>query len=137
MVCQIDCDQPDLIERAFIFNGKAHIPAYDYVERVHENPSQDITVKAAEICPTFGSRESGREARNYINNMLGSLEGSLLSIDFTGISIISSSFADEVFAKLFVDIGAMKFMRLIRVVNANSTIEALIDRAISLRSKQS
>jgi hypothetical protein len=63
------------------------------------------------------------------------MEGSRLSIDFEGISVISSSFADEVFAKLFVELGAMKFMRLIHLKNSNSTIEALVDRAIMLRSK--
>lgn len=135
VVCQIDCDQPDLIERSFLFNGKSHVPAYDYLERIHEGSSQDVSIKASHICPTFGSRESGKEARNYISNVINSMEGSRLSIDFEGISVISSSFADEVFAKLFVELGAMKFMRLIHLKNSNSTIEALVDRAIMLRSK--
>ncbi|MEQ1537346.1 MAG: STAS-like domain-containing protein [Sphingorhabdus sp.] len=135
VVCQIDCDQPDLIERGFIFSGKAHTPAYDYVERFHENESNDIFVNAYDICKTFGSRASGREARNYIDNMLGSLDGTTVTIDFSGISVISSSFADEVFGKLFVSLGAMRFMRTVKVANAVSVVEALIDKAIGMRAK--
>ncbi len=135
VVCQIDCDQPDLIERGFIFNGKAHTPAYDYVERLHETGGEDITVQAFEICKTFGSRESGREARVYIENMMRSLTGNAVIIDFSDVSVISSSFADEVFGKLFLDLGPMKFMRMIQISNAASVVEALIDRAIALRSK--
>lgn len=135
VVCQIDCDQPDLIERGFIFGGKAHMPAYDYVERLHETEADDLVIKAFDICRTFGSRESGKEARLYIENMIRSLEGNSINIDFGGISVISSSFADEVFGKLFVQLGAMKFMRTIKIVNAVSVVEALIDRAINMRAK--
>jgi anti-sigma regulatory factor (Ser/Thr protein kinase)/anti-anti-sigma regulatory factor len=135
VVCQIDCDQPDLIERGFIFSGKAHTPAYDYVERLHETATDDLVVKAFDICRTFGSRESGREARLYIENMVRALEGNSISIDFAGISVISSSFADEVFGKLFVQMGPMKFMRTIKLTNAVSVVEALIDKAINMRAQ--
>ena len=135
VVCQIDCDQPDLIERAFVFNGKSHTPSFDYVERIHEDLKDDITIKAFDICKTFGSRASGKEARLYIENMSRSLTGNSINIDFSDISVISSSFADEVFGKLFLDLGPMRFMRSIRVINAQSVVEGLIDRAIQLRSQ--
>jgi anti-sigma regulatory factor (Ser/Thr protein kinase) len=133
--CQIDCTQPDLIKRAFIFNGKSHEPGFDYVERLHENNEDDILIKAKDICSTFGSRKSGIEARNYIENMLRSLSGNKIVIDFERAAVISSSFADEVFGRLFVKLGAMRFMRSIHIANAESTVEALIDRAISMRAK--
>jgi anti-sigma regulatory factor (Ser/Thr protein kinase) len=135
VVCQVDCDRPDLIERAFVFNGRNHIPAYDYIEKKHELLSGDLTVKAEEICNTFGSRLSGAEARRYISNIMLSLNGGTLNVDFNGVHVISSSFADEVFGKLFVELGPMQFMRNIKIVNAVSTVEGLIDRAITLRSK--
>lgn len=135
VMCQIDCDQPDLIERAFVFNGRAHTPQFDYVERLHEDTNQDITIKASAICATFGSRESGKEANIYINNMIRSMEGKKITIDFDGVSVISSSFADEVFGRLFVALGPMRYMRTIEIMNSNSIIESLIDRAISMRAK--
>lgn len=135
VTCQIDCDKPDLIARAFNFGGKAHEPAFDYIEKIHEKSGGEVIVAAAEICKTFGSRESGREARTYIENLLKSVDGAPIHIDFSGITVISSSFADEVFGKLFVTLGAMKFMRLVKIDNAVSTIEGLIGRAIDQRAK--
>lgn len=46
---------------------------------------------------------------------------------------MSSSFADEVFGKIFLDLGPMRFMQTIRLVNVSPTVQALIDRAITQR----
>ncbi len=134
VTCQIDCDEPDLIKRAFNFGGKSHEPAFDYIEKMHEE-GDDVWVVAKEICKTFGSRESGAEARRYIENVISSVEGRPIHIDFDGIPVISSSFADEVFGKLFVTLGSMKFMRLVHIENTVSTVEGLIGRAIDQRSR--
>jgi len=134
VVCQIDCDNPDLIERAFAFSGKSHSPAFDYIERKHESSDETI-VAATDICKTFGSRQSGAEARRYILNILESAQSGTLKIDFTNVNVVSSSFADEVFGKLFVQLGPMQFMRAVKVTNAVSVVEGLIDRAITLRAQ--
>ena len=135
IVCQIDCDRPDLIEKAFVFNGKNHVPGFDYIDKVHGDSEKKLTVNAREICKTFGSRHSGIEARQYVNNLILSLEGGSIEIDFSDISVISSSFADELFGKLFLELGPMRFMKLLGVSNAHPTIEGLIDRAIRLRTQ--
>ena len=135
VMCQVDCDRPDLIERAFVFGGRAHTPAFDYIEKKHEGETNDLNVYAIELCKTFGSRQSGAEARQYLGNLIGLLEGGSINIDFSDIHVISSSFADEVFGKLFVELGPMRFMRIIKVKNAVSAVEGLIDRAITLRSQ--
>jgi anti-sigma regulatory factor (Ser/Thr protein kinase) len=134
VVCQIDCDNSELIERAFVFAGKAHTPAFDYIERKHEE-SEIPVVKAGDICKTFGSRLSGIEARTYLSNVINGSECGVLKVDFSGIHVISSSFADEVFGKLFVELGPMRFMRGVQIINADSVVVGLIDRAITLRSQ--
>ena len=136
LVCQIDCSQPDLIERAFVFGGRSHTPAFDYLERKHEQGSDGETnVMASEICKTFGSRQSGGEARKYLRNLLEATPSNVLVVDFDGINVVSSSFADEVFGKLFVELGPMRFMRNVKLKNTVSAVEALIDRAITLRAQ--
>ena len=134
VVCQIDCENPELIERAFRFSGKAHTPAFDYIERKHEQEEEAI-ISAHEICKTFGSRQSGMEARRYIMNVLQATEKGTLKIDFSGIYVVSSSFADEVFGKLFVELGPMRFINSVKIINADSTVLGLIDRAITLRTQ--
>jgi anti-sigma regulatory factor (Ser/Thr protein kinase) len=82
VVCQVDCDRPDLTERAFVFGGRSHVPAFDYIEKKHEDGTKDLTISAIEICKTFGSRKSGAEARLYITNILNTLDSGILKIDF-------------------------------------------------------
>ena len=48
---------------------------------------------------------------------------------------MSSSFADEVFGRMFVRMGASDFMSRIQMRNSNRTINALVDRAITLRTR--
>jgi len=134
VVCQIDCDQPNLIDRALRFDNAPHVPAFDYIERKHEEVEGELHVCASEICKTFGSRASGAEARKYLKNML-STKGNKLVVDFEDVNVISSSFADEVFGKLFVELGPMNFMRMVEIKNAVPTISGLIDRAITLRTQ--
>lgn len=136
VLCQIDCSRDDLIKRALIFDGRAHDPAYDYLEKMHESDeTSDIRVKAPEICKTFGSRQSGLEARKYISNLIGMYPNSRIRIDLSDVNIVSSSFADEVFGKLFVQIGPMRYMRQITIDNTCSEVEVVIDRAITFRSR--
>jgi len=135
VVCQIDCSNPQLIEQALIIAGRPHEPAFDFIERKHEQAGGVFNVKANEICRTFGSRQSGIEARRYISNVLGNSDESRIEIDFSDVFVISSSFADEVFGKLFLEMGPLRYMRRVSLLNVAPAIEGLIDRAITLRSK--
>jgi hypothetical protein len=56
-------------------------------------------------------------------------------VDFSGVPVISSSFADEAFGKLFLQLGPMQFMQRVRLVNTIDTVESLINRAIEQRMK--
>jgi anti-sigma regulatory factor (Ser/Thr protein kinase) len=135
VVCQVDLSRPDLVERALVIGGRSHTIGFDYIERVHETEGGELRVSANEICKTFGSRQSGFEARRYLENLLEMQSGVSVIIDFDDIHVISSSFADEVFGKLFLGLGPMNYMRRIKLINTASTIDGLIDRAITLRSR--
>jgi len=56
-------------------------------------------------------------------------------IDFDGVGVVSSSFADEVFGRLFVEMGPRAFMIRIQMRNVDPTVEGLIDRAIMQRTR--
>jgi hypothetical protein len=63
-------------------------------------------------------------------------QGQKIVLDFSGIGVISSSFADEVFGMLFAELGPMRFMTTFSFHNASPTVVGLIDRAIALRAQQ-
>lgn len=133
--CMIDCSHQNLLEEALIFSGKQHNPPFDYVERVFENSDSDeFLFKLIDQSQSFGSREAGAYVSNKLVNLLRDKGGAHIVMDFSGVNIISSSFADEVFGKLFVIIGPLEFMSRIKFINVDMTIKKLIDRAIVQRT---
>jgi hypothetical protein len=124
-----------LLEKALIFRGRRHDPSGDYVERIYEGSADEIRFNVSAELSTFGSREAGKLARNKIENLMDRGRASII-FDFSDIHLISSSFADEVFGKMFVDLGPIKFGQLCRFENVDSTVQKLIDRAVTQRMRQ-
>jgi anti-sigma regulatory factor (Ser/Thr protein kinase) len=138
VVCRIGCDDERLIENALTFKGKVHEPGFDYLEKQYEREEgREFVFRMSEECPSFASREGGKGARILIENLLRAEPDYVLNIDFDGISIISSSFADEVFGRLFVALGPTAFMSRIHFRNINGSVRAILDRSITLRMLQS
>jgi hypothetical protein len=121
-----------LLEKALVFRGKTHDIASDYVDRIYLNEGDELDFKVGSEINAFGSRESGRHARTKIENLMGNGR-SAISFDFAEVPLISSSFADEVFGKLFSSLGPIRFGQLCRFKNIDGTCRALIDRAIMQR----
>lgn len=129
----IDFSEPLLLEKALAIDGKVHTPV-DYIElRYEQDDLKFIEFKLNDQSFSFRSRPAGKPIKTKISNLVNSCPGQLIQVDFSGISVVSSSFADEVFGKLFVELGPMKFMQAIRLTNVTSTVQALIDRAITQR----
>ncbi len=83
----------------------------------------------------FASREGGRQVRATIQNLLRQTSRAPVILDFDGVGVFSSSFADEVFGRLFVEMGPRGFMTRIRMRNTDPTVDGLIDRAIEQRTR--
>jgi anti-sigma regulatory factor (Ser/Thr protein kinase) len=124
-----------LLEKAFVFKGRVHEPANDFID-IHFDSTDDngIVFYLLSEAEGFGSREFGRRARQKIDNILVDKSVSIV-FDFSGIPIISSSFADEVFARLFAELGPLEFMRRCAFRATDSTVKSLIDKAIEQRMK--
>ena len=54
-------------------------------------------------------------------------------IDFTGVSVVSSSFADELIGKLVMEIGFITFTQRVRMNGMNQIIAPIIDRSVAQR----
>jgi hypothetical protein len=129
----IDFSEPNLLERALAIDGKIHTPV-DYIELQYEQDGlTQIPFKLEEHAFSYRSRPAGRPVKTKLANIVHSCPGQSIIVDFGGITVVSSSFADEVFGKLFVELGPMRFMQSIKLVNVTPTVQALIDRAITQR----
>jgi len=129
----IDFSEPALLERALAIDGRIHQPV-DFIElRYEQDDLRSIPFKLGEQAFSFRSRPAGRPVRVKLANIIQACPGQTVFVDFGGISVVSSSFADEVFGKIFLELGPMRFMQTIRLINVSSTVQALIDRAITQR----
>lgn len=129
----IDFSQPALLERALSIDGKVHKPV-DFIELKYEQDNlNSIPFKLNDQSYSFRSRPAGKPIRTKLSNLIQSCPGQTVFVDFIGISVVSSSFADEVFGKMFVELGPMRFMQSVRLINVSPTVQALIDRAITQR----
>jgi hypothetical protein len=137
VVCRVGCDDEKLIENALMFKGKVHEPGFDYIEKQYEAPNENAFVFSMKNeCVSFASREAGIGTRVHIENLLRADASYPLTIDFAGVVIVSSSFADEVVGRLFVALGPMAFMSRLQFRNVDSSVRAVLDRAISQRMSQ-
>jgi anti-anti-sigma regulatory factor/anti-sigma regulatory factor (Ser/Thr protein kinase) len=131
-VC-IDCSKPGILQNALKFGGEQYIPT-DLIEIKYETISRDIfQFVLHDEASSFGSRLAGEPVRNKLVNLVRMSEGRRVVVDFRGVPLVSSSFADEVFGKLFVELGPTRFMRAFEFTSISDTVRSLIDKAISQR----
>ncbi len=132
--CGIGTRDVEAINRAFAFGGKQHRPAFDFTESRFESEAGEIVYRIADHARRdLGTRAGGRRVRQQIENLL--TDADRVRIDFEGIDVITSSFADEVFGRLFLQLGPRSFMTRIVLHDVHPRIDGLIDRAIILRTR--
>jgi len=137
VIGRINFSAKGLLENALKFGGRPFIPV-DYIGTHYEDgDGQTLVFRLFEEVSSFGSRISGAPLRNKLRNLLAMSQKQCILIDFEGVPILSSSFADEVFGKLFVELGPLQFGARVRFQNVPSLIANLIEKAILQRSADS
>ena len=117
--CGIRVDDNDLLSRALRFHDVPHDPPYDYIERHFENDEGELIFKLKDQAVySTSSREGGIRIRSALQNLLRNHLRVVL--DFEGLAIVTSSFADEVFGRLFQEMGAFTYMQKIEKRNVRS-----------------
>lgn len=125
---QIDLCRPvSIIEALGMDKGRSNLrlEALEDTDGLHR-------VLVADFEEGLGTRRSAEHVRNRLTNILN--EGApVLRLDFTGVTVVSSSFADEVLGKLALEMGLLQFMKRFELVSMTPTIEAIVERAIQQR----
>lgn len=126
------------ISKALDFDntGKEYI-ALNVIDTKYEMEDDDcLLLIMKEETTGFGSRKSGTQIRTKVKNLMNAKPGFPIVIDWSGVPVISSSFADEFIGKLFLDLGAISFTSLVRNKSMESLIIGLLDKAITQRLTQ-
>lgn len=133
VAAQIDFSVPHLLDEALKFGGKVY-DRTDYVElRYEQHGTEDLVFRLADESQSFGSRVAGAPVRKKLANLASMLPGRRIVLDFEGVPLLSSSFADEAIGKLFAELGPLAFMQRFEFRNIDSTARQLVDRAIAQR----
>jgi anti-sigma regulatory factor (Ser/Thr protein kinase) len=138
IVCgQIKVDENFSISEALDFDGKVKYIPLNIVDYRYEMDEKDcLLLKMAEETTGFGSRRSGYQIRTKVKNLLNSKFGYPIIIDWSGVPVISSSFADEIIGKLFLEMGAMSFSSLVKNISMEDLVRGLLDKAVAQRLTQ-
>ena len=96
---------------ALSFSGQKYTPGYSYVDKLVEQGGAVIILK--EESKSFGSRDVAKPVRIKIENLL-TASPNKIEVKLDEVTLISSSFADEVFGKLFAQLGPITFMNRVK-----------------------
>ncbi|MCE7998593.1 MAG: DUF4325 domain-containing protein [Rhodobiaceae bacterium] len=127
-------DKVDLSD-ALVISGRTFVPV-DYIETHFESdPDGNIQFLIKNESEGFGSRAAGEPVRRKLGNVINAQEGDgVVILDFSDVPLVSSSYADEVVGKLFVELGPLEFMRRIKIQNVDPLVKGLVDKAVMQRS---
>lgn len=78
------------------------------------------------------TREAGMYLRNDIENILRREKAKII-LDFGNVQTVSSSFIDELIAKMVLDIGFVNFNDLIQIKGMNRDVRLLCERSLYMR----
>lgn len=133
---EIDLDSEFELSEALAFGSDPHRPI-DIVETLYETEDGSaIALQLRNEQVGFGSRIAGRQIRTKCRNLLNAEPEKPLILDWDGVPLISSSFADELVGKLFAELGPLVFSARIRNTGMRRVVHGLIDKAIMQRASQ-
>ena len=124
---QLDYSKEISVSRAL----HGHEPTNYFVESL-EDESGQIILRLADKESGTGTRPSGVQIRNEVINLFKQTGRSIV-LDFDGLPVIASSFADELIGKLVVEFGFFGFNNIIKLKNMNPTVQAIVQRSVAQR----
>lgn len=128
---QLNYSKDMSLDKALVFRGKQ----YELINLRFEDLEDDygrMVYKIAEHAEGTGTRDSAIRVKNEINNIL-SEEQKPITLDFSGVAVISSSFADELLAKLFLNLGLFQFNNLIKIKGLDQSQQKILQRSVLQR----
>lgn len=118
---------------------KDALGGYEPLDMFIENLEDEfdrVVYKIIEQASGTGTRQSGMLIKNEVLNIYKSSKKPVI-LDFKGIGIIASSFADELIGKLVQELGIFQFQAIFPMKNMNGTVQAIVQRSLSQRLSES
>ena len=127
---QIDLNNPVNLDR--VFKSIGGFDGFDIRIDDMLNESGHLEYDVFKNGQGTATREAGMYLRNDIENILRR-EKTKIILDFSNVRTVSSSFIDELIAKLVLEIGFVNFNDLIQIKGMNSDVKLLCERSLYMR----
>lgn len=128
---QIDYSKDVSIDRVLTFQGRSFSFTNLYIDDL-ENELGHLCFRVSDMSEGTGTRES---AMRFKNEIINSIKGKMLvaEIDFSGIEVVSSSYIDELIAKLLIELGLFQFNRRIVLKNMSELLQKTLQKSVVQR----
>jgi len=123
-------------EQALNLTSAIPEPVLDVVSLTHSTSDGELTIRVADEGLGYGTRQAGVALRQKCLNLLNAEPGRRLVLDWSGIDLVASSFADEAIGKLFVELGPTAFASRVSHSSTEPVVRSLLDRAVLQRIAQ-
>ncbi|WP_455108708.1 STAS-like domain-containing protein [Porphyromonas sp.] len=107
-------------------------PLPDYYIEDFENSQSEYVYEIAKHSEGTGTRVAGMRARNQILNIIKAAS-SPITLDFTHVDTLSSSYADELLVKLLLELGLLRFNQAIRLKGLSELNQRILERSFRQR----
>ncbi|MBQ9069484.1 MAG: STAS-like domain-containing protein, partial [Eggerthellaceae bacterium] len=128
---QLDTSAP--IDISETLNG--HTPIALWLEEFESPTGEDYVIKIASESEGTGTRKAAEKVRHMALNILKEGKRRVV-LDFDGVNLISSSYADELVGKLVAEVGFFAFGNLFALVNLSDFNQKILDRSVQQRMAQ-
>ena len=91
-----------------------------------------MNIQLLDIGSSLGTRELGAKIRTDLEIAISN--GDRVNVDFTGINVISNSFADECFGKLLFKYKLDEIKKNLAFVNANDFVKCVLLNSFKQRT---
>ena len=129
---QMECSVATTLQDIF---GVDYV-SVDLWQKAREQEDGSLCLKVAELAEGYGSRESARKVRHVVENVIDN-DRKFVMLDFAGVERCSSSFVDELVAKLIVKYGVLSYTRFFKVLNLEGLAQGLANLSAAQRLTQS
>lgn len=114
--------------------GTIYTPTDLWLENLEDDLDRYI-VKVSEHASGTGTRQSAEKLRNMVLNISNNHK-KIVVLDFDGVNLISSSFADELVGKMISEKGFLYFTQAFRIVNVTPSNTSILNRSVGQRMAQ-
>lgn len=128
---QLDYSKDISIEKVLTFQGKTFEFTNLYSEKL-ENERGELVFKIVDMAEGTGTRDSAIRFKNEIVNLIRT-NSQVAVLDFEGVSVATSSFIDELVAKLFVEFGLFQFNQRIKLINMSILLQQTLQKSVIQR----